>query len=132
MPQKLEKSRICTRICYFSDSDRLYSIYLYSIRKLPEVVVLPVVESDRVGVVLGELATIQALLKSRQAVKSASKVTGEYQDDDDLDGSAIQRGGQIIPEPAHAAVFWVIDGVVWIVRIYSSTAQCSIEPRSVS
>ena len=92
---------------------------------------MSVVESDRVGVVLGELATVQALLKSRQAVKSASKVTGEYQDDDDLDGSAIQRGSQIIPEPAHAAVLRVIDGVVWIVRIYPSTAQCSIEPGSV-
>lgn len=47
------------------------SLYLYPIRKLSEVKVLAIVESDRIGILLREFASIQALLQCRQAVKGA-------------------------------------------------------------
>ena len=135
-----EVKRVCRRNLWGVDSDksvqnlafiRQQSLHLYSIREFPEIVVLSVVESDRVRVVLGELATIQALLKSRQTVKSTSEVTGEYQDDSGLHGSAVQRGSQVIPEPTHASVFRVIDGVIRIVWVHTAGAQRPVEPRFV-
>lgn len=65
------------------------NIYLYPVRELSEVIVLAVVKSDRVGVFLGKLASIQALLKGRKSVKSAEKIAYENDNDNRFHGAVI-------------------------------------------
>jgi len=51
--------------------------YLYSIRKLPEVKVLAIVEDDRVGIFLGKFTPIQTLLEGCKPVNGAHEVAHE-------------------------------------------------------
>lgn len=102
------------------------SPYLYPVGELPEVIVLSIVENDRIRVVFGELATVQAFLESCQAIERPGQVNSEYKDDNGLDGSTVERGGQIIAEPAHATVFRIVHWIIWIIWVHSSRAERSV------
>lgn len=108
------------------------SIYLYYVREFSEIKVLAVVKSDRVGIFLGKLASIQALLKGRKSVKGAEEVAYENENDERFYGTVIQRSRQIIAEPSHASVLGIVDRIVGIVGINPAGTQRSVQPRSMS
>lgn len=102
--------------------------HLYPVREFPEVKVLAVVERDRVRVLFGQLAPVETFLKRREAVHCTREIEPEDDDDQGFDGAAIQRHGQVIAEPGHAAVLRIVDRIAGVVRIHSTGAQHSIKP----
>jgi len=65
------------------------NIYLYPVREFSKVIVLAIVKGDRVGIFLGKLASIQALLKGRKSIKSAEKIAYENKDNCRFHGAII-------------------------------------------
>lgn len=91
-----------------------FCAYLNSVGELPIVLVLEVVESDGVGVLLGEMAAFESLLQIGDAVAGAGQVGGKHDDDESLDGAIVKRLGHLVPEEYHQHVLLVVARVVGV------------------